>query len=355
MASAEQEQETPPNRHVAAAGRLRQTHPRPLPSSWCLMDPVPLSSSSTRRLKQFPTPPGSNPGLLIDPVPPACSSGLLIDTVPPAPASTAARPPNYRRIAPIPPIRRSPPFSKRLTYLLRLGRDRDGITSSALTSSLLAGDDGHGDCNGISSWPQTSSSLATIDEIQQLTSSSSAGDQSPPPLTSSSSASDEIQQPLTISSSSVDPHPASLTSQELWLVADIMMWFRSIVLFSFAAVVIYNEHDYPAVMVSEIAGILCIYMHYWSMHITQFWLNCPHNEDSSILVWLCFFFVFMVALIIGLQHSVLAGMCITLVPTMCMAGYLISCIHEYNCTRCRQNLEQPLDSDLHQDEHTQDS
>lgn len=174
-----------------------------------------------------------------------------------------------------------------------------------------------------------------------------------------------------------------LITEELWLVADIMMWFRSIVLFSFAAVVIYNEHDYPAVMVSEIAGILCIYMHYWSMHITQFWLNCPHNEDSSILVWLCFFFVFMVALIIGLQHSVLAGMCITLVPTMCMAGYLISCIHEYNCTRyytshnnssgwttsifslpinavfvncrCRQNLEQPLDSDLHQDEHTQDS
>lgn len=128
-----------------------------------------------------------------------------------------------------------------------------------------------------------------------------------------------------------------LITEELEL-ADLVMWYRSIVLFVGAAVVIYNEHDYPTAMVSVIAGILCLYMYFWSMHITQFWLNYPPHEDSSIAVFLWSFTIFMFASLIGVQHSALAGMCITLLTTMCVAGYLISCIHEYNCTRYYTSL-----------------
>ncbi|CAN6278572.1 unnamed protein product [Urochloa humidicola] len=135
-------------------------------------------------------------------------------------------------------------------------------------------------------------------------------------------------------------------------MAALVMWFRSIVLFIFAAIVVYNEHSRPIVLVSEIAGILCLYLHFWSVHITQFWLRRPYGEDLSVIMLLCCFAIFMIAFLVGAASSTVAGMCITCLAAMCMAIFLIGCIREYNHARFCQDLVQPLDFDVHHTVHT---
>ncbi|CAN6251555.1 unnamed protein product [Urochloa humidicola] len=146
----------------------------------------------------------------------------------------------------------------------------------------------------------------------------------------------------------------SLTPQELGMAA-LVMWFRSIVLFIFAVFVVYSEHSRPVILASEIAGILCLFLHFWSVHITQFWLRRPYGEDLSVIMLLCCFAIFMIAFLVGAASSPVAGMCITCLAAMCMAILLIGCIREYNHTRFRQDPVQPHDFGLHITLHTEET
>lgn len=123
-----------------------------------------------------------------------------------------------------------------------------------------------------------------------------------------------------------------LIAAELGL-ANLAMWYQSIVLLAFAAAVVYYEQSRPILLVSEIAGIVCLNCHFWCSHITEFWLPQSNGEDSSVAVLLCCFSLFVLAFFLGVNKRPIAGMSIICLATMCMIGCLAACIREYNRTR----------------------